>query len=265
MPAKGTNTMLTDKSMEYFYEIYEALPRQGPGDRASTNRALKLLPTLTHRQRILDIGCGSGAQTLDLAQASEAQIVAVDNHPPFVAQLARRIAELGLGARITAQVGDMTDLRFPDQSFDVIWSEGAIFIIGFAPGLAAWRRLLKPDGHLVVSELCWFQDNPPAEWRDFLGDACSGVSDVAARRAAIAASGYRLLSDFVLPAVGWRENYYAPLAECLARFRLSHAGNPEALAVADRSQHEIDLYRKYPDALGYAFFVMRRDDPSRNG
>ena len=126
--------MSDDTFWSHFHEIFEALPRQGPGDRASTERALRLLPPLTPATRVLDVGCGSGAQTLDLARATEARIVAVDNHPPFVARLERRAAELGLGARITAEVGDMHDLPFADGSFDVIWSEGAIFVIGFGIG-----------------------------------------------------------------------------------------------------------------------------------
>jgi len=252
--------MSSDKFWSCFYEIYEALPRQGPGDCESTGRALRLLPTLARGQHILDIGCGAGAQTIDLALATEAQIVAVDNHPPFVARLARRAAELNLGERLTAQVGDMNDLRFPDGSFDVIWSEGAIFIIGFAKGLASWRHLLAPGGYMVVSEFCWLRDNPPAELQDLFLDGCSDVGDVEARRKAIAANGYRLLGDFVLPAVGWWENYYVPLADSLERFRAAHAADAEAMDVAARSQHEIDLYRKYPEHFGYVFFVMKRDD-----
>ena len=239
-----------------FFEIYEAIPRQGPGDRHSTERALRLLPPLTRTQRILDIGCGAGAQTIDIARATEAQIVAVDNHAPFVSQLARRAAALGLADRIAAQVGDMNDLHFPDGSFDLIWSEGAIFIIGFAKGLTSWRRLLKPGGKMVVSEFCWLRANPPVELKELFADGCSDVGDVEARRKAIAANGYRLLDDFVLPAVGWWDNYYVPLAECLKRFRAAHAADPEALDVAARSQHEIELYRKYPEYFGYVFFVM---------
>lgn len=260
VPAEGINAMSTDKFWSYFYEIYEAIPRQGPGDRESTERALRLLHPLTPSQRILDIGCGSGAQTIDLAQATEAQIVAVDNHPQFVSQLARRAAERGFGERITAQVGDMNDLQFPDGSFDAIWSEGSIFIIGFAKGLSAWRRLLAPGGYMVVSEFCWFHDNPPAELREMFIDGCSDVGDVEARRSAVAASGYRLLGDFVLPEKGWWENYYVPLGECLERFRRSNAGDSEALEVASRSQHEIDLYRKHVGAYGYVFFVMQRNE-----
>jgi ubiquinone/menaquinone biosynthesis C-methylase UbiE len=248
----------TDKFWSHFYEIYEAMPRQGPGDRESTERALRLLPPLTPQQRVLDIGCGSGAQTIDLAQATEARIVAVDSHRPFVSQLERRAAALGLADRITVQVGDMHDLRFPDGSFDLVWSEGAIFIVGFANGLAAWRRLLVPGGHLVVSEFCWFRDDPPAELRELFLDGCPDVGDVEARRAAVAANGYTLVGEFVLPETGWWENYHVPLGVSLERFRREHAGDPEALQVASRSQREIDLYRKHAGAFGYVFFIMQR-------
>jgi SAM-dependent methyltransferase len=253
--------MSMDRFWSFFYEIYESLPRQGPGDPASTERALGLLPRLTRHHRILDVGCGTGTQTLDLARATPARIVAVDNHAPFVAQLARRVADLDLGDRVEAQVGDMNDLRFADGSFDVVWSEGAIFIIGFARGLSAWRRLLVPGGHLVVSELCWLRDDPPAEMCEFLEEECAGVGDVAARREVIATNGYTLVGDFVLPARGWWDNYYVPLASCLARFRDVHADDPEALAVADRSRREIDLFLRHGDTFGYVFFVMRRDAP----
>jgi SAM-dependent methyltransferase len=252
--------MFDDKFWSHFYEIYEAMPRQGPGDRESTERALRFLPPLTPGKRILDIGCGSGAQTIDLARATEARIIAVDNHPPFVAQLATRAGQLHLDARITAQIEDMNDLPFAEWSFDVIWSEGAIFIMGFAQGLAAWRRLLAPGGYLVVSEFCWFCEDPPEELKAIFMDECHEAGDVTARRKAITATGYRLLGDFALPEVGWWENYYLPLGRRLERFRESHAGDEEALAVAARSQNEIDLYRKHSGAFGYVFFIMQRDE-----
>lgn len=252
--------MLSDKFWSYFFEIYEAIPRQGPGDRESTERALGLLPPLTSQHRVLDVGCGSGTQTIDLARATAAQIVAVDSHEAFVTQLVKRIAEQGLGARIQARVGDMNDLAFPDGSFDVIWCEGAIVIVtgSFAKGLSTWRRLLAPGGHMVVSELCWLRDDPPTEVKAFFEAEGADVTDMDARRKAIAENGYRLVGDFVLPRVGWWENYYVHLGAALDRFRVAHTGDDEALDVAARSQFEIDLYRRYPDLFGYGFFVMQR-------
>lgn len=252
--------MRSDKFWSYFFEIYEAIPRQGPGDRQSTERALGLLPPLTSHHRILDIGCGSGAQTVDLARATAARIVAVDLHEAFVTQLVKRAADQGLGARIQAQVGDMNDLAFPDGSFDVLWCEGAIVIVAgsFSKGLATWRRLLVPGGHMVVSELCWLRDDPPTEVKAFFEAEGADVTDMDARRKAIADNGYRLVGDFVLPSVGWWENYYVPLGAALERFRLAHAGNDEALEVAARSQYELDLYRRYQEHFGYGFFVMQR-------
>jgi len=252
--------MSKDDFWKFFYEIYESIPRQGPGARESTERALRMLPRLGPNRRILDIGCGSGAQTIDLARASGARIVAVDNHPAFVSRLEERAATLGFSNRITARVGDMHELDFPDGSFDVVWSEGAIFIIGFTKGLASWRRLLAPGGYLVVSELCWFVPDPPPAMREIFMDDCEEPDDVDARREAIAAAGYRLLGDFVLPAAGWWENYYVPLGASLDRFCKKHAANPEALDVASRSRHEIDLYQKHAATFGYVFFVMQRGD-----
>ena len=248
--------MSASKFWSSFYEIYEALPRQGPGDRQSTEQALRLLPPLTRGHRILDIGCGAGAQTIDLARATEASIVAIDNHQPFVSRLETRAAELGLADRITAQAGDMNDLHFSDGSFDVIWCEGAIFIIGFAKGLTAWRRLIAPGGHLVVSELCWLRADRPADLEAFFKAEGADIAGMADRRKDIVDRGYRLVGDFVLPAVGWWDNYYVPLAATLERFRVTHAGDQEALDVAARSEHEIDLYRTYPEHFGYGFFVM---------
>ena len=252
--------MLSDKFWSYFFEIYEAIPRQGPGDRESTERALGLLPPLTSHHRILDTGCGSGTQTIDLARATAAQIVAVDSHEAFVTQLVKRAADQGLGARIQARVGDMNELAFPDGSFDVIWCEGAIVIINgsFAKGLSTWRRLLVPGGHMVVSELCWLRDDPPTEVKAFFEAEGADVTDMDARRKDIAENGYRLVGDFVLPAVGWWENYYVPLGKALERFRVAYAGDDEALEVAARSQFEIDIYRRYPEHFGYGFFVMQR-------
>jgi methylase of polypeptide subunit release factors len=93
-----------DRTVELFFELFSGLPRQGPGDSESTRRALSLLPPLSPAARILDIGSGTGAQTLDLATFSPANITAIDLHAPFVNELNARAARLGVGDRVHASV-----------------------------------------------------------------------------------------------------------------------------------------------------------------
>jgi len=59
-------------SGDLFRELTEGLPRQGPGSSEATLRALRMVDGLSSRPRILDVGCGPGAQTIDLARASGA-------------------------------------------------------------------------------------------------------------------------------------------------------------------------------------------------
>jgi len=242
----------------YFYEIYESIPRQGPGDRESTLRALSMVPALSAEHRILDVGCGLGSQTIDLAEACSARIVAVDNHKPFVRALSCRIEQLGLQTRVSAQEADMGALPFADESFDLVWSEGAIFIIGFRKGLEAWKRLLVPGGYLVVSEMCCFRENPDPELRAHFGLETPQESRVEARRSAIEQAGYERIAEFVLPERGWWENYYVPLAAALERFRKRHPNDPEAITTAQGCEDEIALYRKHKGVFGYVFFVMKK-------
>lgn len=244
--------------MELFFELFSGLPRQGPGDSESTRRALSLVPPLSSESRILDIGCGTGAQTMVLATSSPASIVAVDFHPPFVEELARTAARLGLGDRVHACVGDMAHLAFPARTFDLVWSEGAIFAIGFDAGLVAWRDLLFPGGHLAVSELCWFRPDPPGECVQFFASEYAAMRDVAANREAAVRAGYELIGDFLLPSSAWWTDYYEPLERNIEAFRARHAGEAEAEVIASQIEREIEMFRRYSDWYGYVFFVMRK-------
>ena len=154
--------MAPDRATALFFELFRGLPRQGPGSTASTLRALRLVPGVGPRTRVLDIGCGTGAQTLVLAHGSRSRIVAVDNHPPFVDALNREARRLGITERLEARVADMRSLDFADGSFDLIWCEGAIYNVGVEAGLRDWRRLLRPEGHVALTEVCWRKPEPAA-------------------------------------------------------------------------------------------------------
>ena len=116
--------MTQERTTILFFELFSGLPRQGPGDAASTLRALALVPGIGPESHVLDLGCGTGLQTRVLAQNAPARFVAVDNHPPFVDLLNREAQRLGIADRLEGRVGDMQRLDFAPGSFDLIWCEG---------------------------------------------------------------------------------------------------------------------------------------------
>ena len=81
------------EGMEYFYELFVGLPRGGPGDNESTRKAFAYLKDLPSEPLILDIGCGPGMQTLELAKISNGKIIALDNYQPFLDILIRKAKE----------------------------------------------------------------------------------------------------------------------------------------------------------------------------
>lgn len=238
-------------------EIFESLPRQGPGDRASTARALAMVAGLPEHPEILDIGCGSGRQTLDLAGLTSGRITAVDNHPPFLATLRQAAAARGVADRICTVAADMAALDFPPASFDLVWSEGAAYIMGLAPALRAWRPLLRPGGSLVVSEIAWLRPDPPAELREFFAAECPDMMHHEDLPPLIAAAGYELTGSFPLPDASWWTDYYEPLAGRIAAVRERGGYDGEAAGFLDALELEIDLHRRFAAHYGYRFLVMR--------
>jgi ubiquinone/menaquinone biosynthesis C-methylase UbiE len=248
---------MDDHITSVFYDVFNDLPRQGPGDAKSTGRALSVMTERPANPRILDVGCGTGAQTLDLARLIDGEILAVDNHQPFLDALQKKASEPGLSGRIRVLNSDMNDLHLGDQSFDIIWSEGAIYIMGFEKGLKEMQRLLKPSGYVAVTEVSWLKPEPPAELCEFWNREYPAIQSIDHNLNIVKEAGYSVISHFVLPESSWLNDYYKPLEARLWTMRSKYAGDESALAIVESCQLEIDLFRKYSDYYGYVFYVMR--------
>ena len=154
-------SVLSFRFWDIFFEVFEALPRQGPGSRACAVRALSLCRGLPAAPAVLDLGCGTGGQTLYLAELLAGNLLAIDNHAPFITRLRANAAARGLENRVAAEIGDMAAPGREPGSFDLVWSEGALYQIGIANALRVCRGMLRPGGCLAFTDAVWRCKNPP--------------------------------------------------------------------------------------------------------
>lgn len=241
-------------------DLHKAGERQGPGGEDETRRALSLASIdRSAPMRVADIGCGTGASTLVLAQELSADITAVDLFDAFLERLEARIEERRIRSRVRPMACAMEELPFAQESLDLIWSEGAIYSMGFERGISEWRRFLKPGGGLVVSEVVWLAQERPAEIEAFWKNEYPEIDLPSAKIGLLERHGYRLDGYFVLPPHCWWENYYRPLRSRFDPFLEAHGNSEHAQELVESTKEEIELYLRYGAYFGYGFFIARRD------
>jgi SAM-dependent methyltransferase len=241
---------------QIFFEVFESLPRQGPGNRACTKKALALCRDLPPFPAILDLGCGVGGQTLHLAELTTGSIIAIDSHAPSIERLRATLADRGFLQRVRPVVGDMAHPDCAPASVDLIWSEGALYNIGIAHALRICHGLLRPGGYLAFTDAVWRKDNPPADVKASFDYPTMGrVSDVLRL---IAQDGLDLIDHFTLPDEAWWDDFYTPMERRIAELRDGYADDGEALSVLDQLAQEPEMHRQYADYYAYEFFVVRR-------
>jgi ubiquinone/menaquinone biosynthesis C-methylase UbiE len=240
------------------WAIHTDLPREGPGDNASTARAFEAMTGLPPAPVILDIACGPGMQTLELARRSGGFVTGIDLHLPYLGQARRGADAAGLSDRIALVQASMTALPFADGAFDVLWCEGAIYFMGLAEGLEAWKRLFKPDGYVAVTEPVLFQ--PPEEtspevlanWAEYpIITTAAGILERAT------SAGFCVVEHFPLPPSAWWNDYYGPIEAKLPALRAAHGTDPSYARRIAEAEREIDAYRRFSHEFGYLFVVLQ--------
>lgn len=239
-------------------ELHVGLERQGPGSPEMTVKALSFVDGLNGDSQVVDLGCGTGGQTMVLAQNIAGHITGVDRFPGFISVFNDNARKLGVQHRVRGVVGSMESLSFPQEGLDLIWSEGAIASIGFERGLNYWKQFLKPGGHVAITYESWFTDERPAEIEKWWTDAVPEMNTVGHNVVTMQKAGYVPVAVFLLPEHCWTENYFIPRhvagRELLARY----AGNSKVEALVANMEYEAELYSKYKQYYGYAFFIGKK-------
>jgi SAM-dependent methyltransferase len=246
------------ENMEYFYELFRGLPRGGPGDNDSTRKAFSYLDDLPVKPLMLDIGCGPGMQTIEVAKLSRGMVIALDNYQPFLDKLMQTAKIENVQKNIIPKLQSMHEMDFEIETFDVIWSEGALYFLGFKNGLMECYRLLKLGGYLAVTEAVYLKPDPPEPVVDFWKEY-PDITDIQGNIDFIKSTDFELITHFTLPASSWTDDYYDPMEKRIKILKEKYDGNKEALAVLESMQKEIDDFRSYSEYFSYEFFVMRKN------
>lgn len=245
--------------LDLLIDLHIDAERQGPGSDDVTRRAVALAGLrVSSGLEIADVGCGTGASTLVLAEDLDARITAVDLFPAFLERLDHEARQRGVVDRITTLAASMDELAFELESFDVIWSEGAIYNMGFAAGVRTWREFLKTGGVLAVSEVTWLTDQRPAELEAHWAEEYPEIATASTKIAVLESAGYSPVGYFPLPASCWLDHYYRPMQERFTSFLERHGHSVEARAIVDAERHEIDLYERFSSFVSYGFYIARR-------
>lgn len=241
---------------ELLIDLHRDTERQGPGGVEQTLRAIELAGLDRGTPlRIADLGCGTGAAAKVLAAELHGDVIAVDIAEPFLDTLRAAAAREPLRATVTTRTCSIDDLPFGDGELDVIWSEGAIYSIGFEAGVRDWMRYLKPGGRLVVSELTWLTGTRPAELHEYWTTMYPEVDVASAKIGVLEQHGYRPQAYFVLPPSCWLANYYEPVETRFEAFLARHGHSDAAVSLVAAEREEIALYREYAPYVGYGVYI----------
>lgn len=239
--------------------LHKTATRQGPGSEMETENALRLVRLDSAAPlKVADIGCGTGASTLTLARLLKAHLTAVDFLPDFLETLEKNAQAAGLDDKISTLACSMDALPFAEAEYDLIWSEGAIYNIGFEKGIRDWKRYLKVGGVLAVSEITWITASRPAEVEAYWLAEYPEIDVASVKIGQLEQSGYSPVGYFFLPQSCWLENYYHPILARLDDFLRRNGNSPEAQEIAAIERREIELYEQYKDYYSYGFYIARK-------
>jgi ubiquinone/menaquinone biosynthesis C-methylase UbiE len=202
-----------------------------------TRKAFRMLPKLD-KPRILDMGCGSGVPTMELARLGQGEVIGIDIDQPALDKLTEKIREAGFSNRVQAVNCSIADMVFPDESFDIIWSEGSVFVIGFERAIQQWKRLLKLGGFMVIHD---------------------EKGNVEEKLEQISKCGYKLLGHFILNEDTWRTEYFAPLEELIAESQTSYTDDRHALEELNQARRELEMFKNSPERSSSAYFVIQKN------
>jgi ubiquinone/menaquinone biosynthesis C-methylase UbiE len=243
---------------DILYKLYENLPLPGPGCREATIKVAQSMKKAPVNPVILDLGCGSGMQTMEIVKYFGGTVFALDNHKHFLEQLEKNSKMERLDSIIKCTHADMFNPPFEDEYFDIIFAEGSIYIDGFEKSLNDYRRLLKKGGYFALTEGTWLKENPPLPLGEYWIQGYPDIKTIRYNLNFIENCDYTIIDSFILAESAWWDDYYHPLEKEIKNKLTTLNNDKNVLSLLQSIQVEIDVYRQFSAYYGYVFCVLQK-------
>lgn len=242
---------------KYIFDIFSGLKSPKSGISNSIMRAANQISEIPTQPEMLEIGCGCDLLSLNLAQYFGGHICSVNSQKEYVNYLQQEAIRLGYTDIIECINTDVFHLDFDEHKFNVIWSAGALSMFGFKRGISEWKKYLRSFGYMALNDISWLQNDQPKELLEFWKREYPAMDSVENNLQNIEANGYDIKDYFVISPDTWWNEYYEPLDNRIKNIRYQYIENEIAQEVFDYVQLEIDMYKKYSDYYGSAFYIMQ--------
>lgn len=200
-----------------------------------TGKAFQMVPSMKN-PFILDIGCGTGIPSLELARLGDGKIIGIDINQAALDKFKLKIDNEGLSDRVKIFNRSVYNTEFPMETFNLIWDEGVLHILNIKKSLAELNRILKPNGFLVIGETNkWIKKNLEV----------------------FPKFGFILIDKFLLPEESWWREYYLPLEKKIKKIR-SQLKNSKELEKLKAYDAEINIVKKNPKEFDCAFYLFQK-------
>lgn len=200
-----------------------------------TREAYESIPKMDN-PHILDIGCGTGMLTLELAQLSNGNLTGIDIDQSALDKLNLKMKQNGLSDRIKVYNRSIYSTKFENDRFDILWEEGVIHLLDLKRTLTECTRILKLNGFMVTGEATNWANRKLKHFSRF---------------------GFKVIKQIPWKPKCWWTEYYAPLEEKINTLRKKY-DNLDDIQEIHHHLMEIKMVEKDPAAFDCITYVMEK-------
>jgi ubiquinone/menaquinone biosynthesis C-methylase UbiE len=199
-------------------------------------KAYSYIPKIKN-PNILDVGCGTGVPTIELAKISGGYVTGIDLDVSLLDILRKKIIDTELERQLSIINKSIFLMDFPKESFDIIWSEGAVFVIGFEKSIKNWYKFLKPNGFLVLHD---------------------DIKDKNKKLGLVEKYGYKLTAQFDLSFEIWWNDYYSKVEKLVENYKDKYPNDLDLRKEIDSDQNQVNMCKSTPEIISSFYIILQR-------